>query len=135
MVKNTSKQAIVIRQPSQIEILFIQEHYIKDSLTPGELYAKLPDVDPVAIDKLIEEVLPKMKAGQTAQERLEQLAKVKTGAGRLMGHDTTKGIVVMTESASELSDARKTASVSSPDAMARNQPDRIHVIHPEKRIR
>ena len=123
------------RQPSDVEKAYIKEHYIKDRMTPSELYAKLPGVDTVAIDKVIEDTLPPMRQGQTPQQRQEQLAKIRSGAGQLMGHDEANGVVIMTEAASELTDARKHASVPSPDSMARKQPDRIHIINPAKRTR
>lgn len=124
-----------VRGPSEIEKQFILEHYVKDAMTPDQLYAKLPGVDPSEIDKCISNVIPKMKQGQTQLERQQQLAKVQNGAGQFMGRDPSRGIAIMTEAASEMSDARKVMAVPSTDSMARAQPDKIKIIDPSKRAR
>lgn len=122
------------RQLSRAEQEFVKANY--DKMTSEELCEDMPGIGPKTIEQFIESsVIPKAKQDETPQERQEELQK-KSGlnVGKLMGRDPTRGIAVMTEAASELSDARRIVNTPTNDDTARKRNDRIHVIDPAKKV-
>jgi len=133
-VKPEPKTPVGVRVLTEVEKQWIQEHYIKDKLTLDELAKKLSGVDLNEIAAFIKTVYQPPTPNQPAQERQAQLAGMPP-AGQFMGRDPARGVAVMTEAASEISDARKVVAVPSNNELARKQPDRIKIIDPNKRVR
>lgn len=124
------------RELSAVELDYIKEQCSKTNFKIADLYDKLQGVvTKAAIDKAIEECLPKSVPNQTAVERQQALSKVPGSSSKFMGRDPERGIAIMTEASSELSDARKVLAVPSADTIARQQTDRIHIIDPKKKAR
>ncbi len=123
------------RQLSRAEQEFIKANY--ENMTPAELCEDMPGIGPKTVEQFIEtSVMTKAKQDETPEERQTEINK-KRGltAGKLMGRDPARGIAVMTEGASELSDARRTVNVPTNDDVARKQSDRIHIIDPANKVR
>jgi len=122
------------RPLTEIEKNWIKEHYVKDKLTLEDLNRQLPGVDLNEVAAYVNTVYQPPKPGQPIQDRQSQLANM-PAAGQFMGRDPARGVAVMTEAASEISDARKVVAVPSNDSLVRSQPDKIHIINPNKRAR
>ena len=123
------------RELIKAEKEFITRNHEK--MTPAEMSEDMRGIGKKTIEKFIEtSVMTKAEADETPEERHEKLAK-KTGltVGKLMGRDPDRGIAVMTPGASELSDAKRVLTVPSIDKAARNKPDRIFVMDPNKKVR
>lgn len=119
------------RQLSKAEQEYIVNH--SQQLTAEEIAADMPGVGAKTVQKFIDEnVLEQQRQGETQDERQKNIQKKsKLTAGKLMGRDPSRGIAVMTEAASELSDARRQTS-KTPEKV---RGDRIHVIDQSKRTR
>jgi hypothetical protein len=123
------------RELSKAEQEFITAHV--NDMSPEELCADMPGVGPKTVEKFIEtSVMPEARPEESPEERQQELQK-KTGltAGKLMGRDPERGIAVMTPGASELADAKRIVNVPSINKAAREKPDRIFVMDPNKKVR
>jgi hypothetical protein len=111
------------RQLSKAEQEYIVNH--SKDLTAAEIASDMPGVGAKTIQKFIDEsVLEDQRSDETQQQRQATLQKkTKLTAGKLMGRDPSRGITVMTEAASELSDSRR--PVHQKTAI---RSERIHVI-------
>lgn len=116
-----------------------EEEYIRnnhDKMTPEELCSDMHGVGVSTVQSFIEtSVVPASTKDETQAERHSKINETGLKAGNLMGRDPERGIVVMTEGASELSDARRVVRVPSADSSARKQSDRIFIIDPNKKVR
>jgi hypothetical protein len=123
------------RELSKAEQEYIRQNH--DKMTPEELCEDMPGIGTKTVEKFIEtSVMPEVNPDETLQQRQEELQK-RTGltAGKLMGRDPERGVVVMTPGASELADAKRVVNVPSNDKAARAKGDRIHIMDPSKRVR
>ena len=118
------------RALTQAEKYFIKEHR-EDSASV--LSKDMDGIGEKTIQSYInslppEPMIPDAKPGQTPEERQAQLAPLGLRVGQLMGRDPdVPGVVVMTEGASELADANKSAVAAhaAKQAKSRNA-NRIH---------
>lgn len=124
---------IKVRALTELEQGWITEHYVKEKLTLENLVAKLPGVDLNEIQDFVSKLYIAPTPTDDPSKRQTQMASLPP-AGKFMGRDPERGIAIMTEAASEISDARRTVAVPSNDTMARRNPN-IHVINPSKRVR
>ena len=123
------------RELSKAEQAYITENNGK--MTPAAMCEDMPGVGAKTVESFIAtSVLPEEVPDETSKERQEKIQKV-TGitAGKFMGRDPERGIVVMTQGASEISDAKRVVNVPSIDKQARSQPNRIHIMDPSKKAR
>lgn len=122
-----------VRELTDVEKEWIKDHYVKDKMTLEDLATKLPGVDLNEIKEYVEKLYVPPKPEQSFQERQQQLANMPP-AGQFMGRDREKGVTVMTQAASEITDAKIKTKASTND-MARAKPDRIKIIDPNRRAR
>jgi len=125
------------RELSQAEKEYITKHH--KHLSPDALCADMPGVGPKTVKAFISgEMIPEADPQESTEERHEKVRKAgRAGltAGKLMGRDPERGVVVMTPGASEMSDAMRTVNVPSTDKSAKAQPDRIFIMDPSKKAR
>lgn len=125
------------RELSQAEKDYITKNH--DKLSPEAICADMPGVGPKTVTNFIENgMMPEEIRDESPEERTAKVQKAgRAGltAGKLMGRDPERGVVVMTPGASEMADAMRVVNVPSNDKKARSQPSRIHVMDPNKRVR
>ena len=122
------------RQLTEIERKYIQEHYTKDNLTLADLVKVLPGVDLNDIHSCVQGILPEMKPEQTMKQYHEELAQSGAKATDLFARDENNGVVVMTQGASSLGDARLQAHKSLKE-IVQGKADQIKIMNPNKRVR
>jgi hypothetical protein len=124
------------RELSQAEKDYITKNH--ENMSAEEICADMPGVGPKTIATFIDSgIMPEPKRDETVEERREKVQKVgRTGltAGKLMARDPKRGIAVMTQGASEMSDAMKHLNHSSVDKTAENNKGRIYVMDPKKKV-
>jgi hypothetical protein len=107
-------------------------------MSPEAMCADMPGVGPKTIQAFIETgIMPEASRDETPEEHLAKVRKAgRAGlkAGDLMGRDPDRGIAVMTEGASQMSDAMRNVNVPSHDKSVRKQGNRIHVMNPDKTV-
>ena len=122
------------RKLSQAEKEFISKYHT--TMTVEDMCADMPGIGPQTVQEFLDtEVLPEATPEETTQARHEKLRNTGLTAGKLMGRDPERGIVVMTPAASEMADAKRVVNVPSVDKSARAQPDRIFIMDKSKRVR
>ncbi len=122
------------RKLSKAEEEYIRNHH--ENMTADELCSDMHGVGAATVQSFIEtNVVPVSTKNESQEERHAKMNDTGLKAGDLMGRDPERGVVVMTEGASELSDARRVVRVPSADASARKQSDRIFLIDPNKKVR
>jgi len=125
------------RELSQAEKDYITTNVKK--MSPEAMCADMPGVGPKTVVDFIDNgIMPEANRDESHAERTEKVQKAgRSGltAGKLMGRDPERGVVVMTPGASEMADAQRVVNVPSNDKKARAQPDRIHIMDPSKRVR
>ncbi len=125
------------RELSQAEKDYITNNHKK--MSPEAICADMPGVGPKTVMDFIENgTMPEATRDETPEEHIAKVQKAgRAGltAGKLMARDPERGIAVMTEGASQMSDAMRVVNVPSNDKKARAQTDRIHVMDPNKRVR
>ena len=123
------------RKLSKAEQEYIERNHT--TMSAEQLCADMDGIGVKTVQAFIDtNIMTKGSREDTHEERQEELQK-KTGltAGKLMGRDPFRGIAIMTEAASELSDARRNLNQLSQDAIAKKQADRIHIIDKSKKVR
>lgn len=125
------------RELSQAEKDYITANHEK--MSAEAICSDMPGVGPKTVSDFIATgILPEASRDDTTEEHHEKLRKVgRAGltAGKLMARDPERGIAVMTEGASAMSDAMRKANAPSHDKTAKAQSSRIHVMNPNKRVR
>jgi len=125
------------RELSQAEKDYITANHEK--MSPEAICADMPGVGPKTIADFVENnVMPEADRDESHEERTAKVQKAgRAGltAGKLMGRDPERGVVVMTPGASEMADAMRVVNVPSNDKKARSQSDRIFVMDSNKRVR
>ena len=125
------------RELSQAEKDYVTKKH--ESMSHEAMCADMPGVGPKTISDFIENgIMPEADRNESHAERIEKVrntGRAGLTAGKLMGRDPERGIVVMTPGASEMADAMRVVNVPSNDKKYRAQPDRIFVMDPHKRVR
>ena len=138
VTKNSVPQTST-RELSELEKDYLAEQYVKPGFDIATTLQKMPGVSRQVLENFLSTIVPAAKENESAIERAVKLAQVARPAGDYMLKETQSGkslgIVMMTETASELGDAHRTLNVPSTDVAARKQSDRIHVIDPNKKCR
>jgi len=125
------------RELSQAEKNYITTNHEK--MTPEAICADMPGVGPKTVSNFIDEsIMPEATRDESHEELQEKVRKAgRSGltAGKLMARDPERGIAVMTEGASQMSDAMRNVNVPTHDKSVRAQKSRIHVMDPDKKAR
>jgi hypothetical protein len=119
------------RQLTKVEKAYIDQNHA--TMSVDELCGDMQGVGPKTVQAYIDdEVLPKKQNTENMDEYHSQIQK-RTGlqAGNLMGRDPSRGIAVMTEAASTVSDAHRGKNTKT----AATSKDRIFVMDPSKPTR
>jgi len=84
------------------------EEYIMNHREDLDVQALMKHLD--AAEETVQEYLdtlpPPSEPGESLEERRRKLQSTTVGVGKMMARDPKRGVVVMTEAASELADAR-----------------------------
>lgn len=113
------------RHLSEIEKKYIQEHYLDQEAE--EIAVQIKGVGPITVQQFIDTLPPRPEPNETPDERHRKLQGSTIPSSRLMGRDPARGIAVMTEAASELSDARDVVGVPGISKERREKmKDKIH---------
>lgn len=127
------------------ELTLVEEDYVKNNRdkTDAQLSSVMPGIGPKSIAKF-RKALPEVEVDadevlaerdETPHERVERLGNTGPTAGKMMARQD--GIVMMTEGASEMSDARNVVKgiPLTKAQFAKNNRSRIHTIDPNKKSR
>jgi len=117
------KGSIMPRKLSRAEKEYIDKNY--KNMSPEELCDDMPNIGPATVSEYINTI--------SLLNKEENIQEDVFNEGSLMGRDPARGVVVMTQAASELSDARRITQKEIDEAIMNLNKDRIHIIKKEKK--
>jgi Holliday junction resolvasome RuvABC DNA-binding subunit len=130
--------------PKTRELSKAEKFYIENNIdkTDTQLASVMPGIGPKTVEKFRSELPPKTDTNttttveETPEERVNRLVNGPR-AGEAMGRHPQGGVVVMTETASEIVDAKKSAHSNqmTNEEYERSNRNRIHTIDPNKPTR